>query len=172
MRNTRIYNVQFRFVRRKAQAIWFLEVFCDYGCFAGLRVESVDPGRQFVIRLMAFIIHQNSVTRIGEPDRSIRPDHHVVGRIQAVAIKMINKDRNRPIVFCASYPAGAVLAGDQAAFTIPCIAVGIVRRGSEHADLRCFFRPAQQPVVRNITPDQTAHISEPDRTFRPACPGV
>ena len=67
---------------------------------------------------------------------------------------------------------GAVLAGDQAAFTIPCIAVGIVRRGSEHADLRCFFRPAQQPVVRNITPDQTAHISEPDRTFRPACPGV
>ena len=49
------------------------------------------------------------------------------------------------------------------------IAVGIARVGAEHAHLP-VGRPAHDPVVGNIAPEQAIKITEPDRSLGEAAP--
>ena len=46
--------------------------------------------------------------------------------------------------------------------------VGVVRRAPEDRDAAGGFVPPHDPVVRDITPQQAAVITEPDRPFGPS----
>src|SRR5580692_2744440 len=61
-----------------------------------------------------------------------------------------------------------MLATDKAPLTIARMAVRVVRRLAEGADVARRFVPAQDAVVRDIAPQQIAAVAEPDRPLRPA----
>jgi hypothetical protein len=42
----------------------------------------------------------------------------------------------------------------------------------EYAHLFRFFRPAQDPVVRDVAPEQKPAVTEPNRTFPPTRAGI
>src|SRR5207237_10305877 len=61
-----------------------------------------------------------------------------------------------------------MLAGDTADLAVAGIAVGIVRWLAEDAHRARFLVPFQHAIVRDVAPDQAAHISEPHRALAPA----
>jgi hypothetical protein len=50
--------------------------------WTGLRIESIDPRRQFWLRQMTFVVAEDAVARIREPDGAVRRNHHVVGGVE------------------------------------------------------------------------------------------
>jgi 2,5-diketo-D-gluconate reductase B len=75
-------------------------------------------------------------------------------------------------MFCAGDAAAEVLAADQAALVIGGVAVGVLRRISEHGDMAIAFIIAQHAVVGDVRPDEIATCGKPCRSFSPtaACP--
>ena len=64
-----------------------------------------------------------------------------------------------------------MLAGDESALPVACVAVGVVRGVTEDADPARLFVPAYDAVVRNVAPQETAGIAEIDRTLVKAATG-
>src|SRR5260370_42513333 len=90
--------------------------------------------------------------------------------MERLAVVSMEDSLDAAVVFRAGDPPAAVLAGDEPALPIPRIAVGVVGRSAEHADLPGLLLPFQDAVVRNIAPQQIATVAEPDRSFAPAHP--
>ena len=67
--------------------------------------------------------------------------------------------------------AGQVLAADQPTLAVAGVAVGVVRRLTEHADRTRAVVPAQDAVVRDVRQQQVAPVAEPHRALGPAQPG-
>src|ERR1043166_2903761 len=64
-----------------------------------------------------------------------------------------------------------VLAGNEPAFAIAGIPVGIVGRIAIDADMSVVFAPAHDAIVGNIAPQEISAVAEIDRTFAPAKAG-
>ena len=107
---------------------------------------------------------------VGEPDRAVRFDHNIIGRVQGLAVKAVGNHRDGSVKFGPGYAACAMFAGQQPALTVAGVAVGIVRRAAEGRQPRAG-RPAQDAVVRNVGKQQTVGIAEPDRAFGPVKAG-
>ena len=65
-----------------------------------------------------------------------------------------------------------MLASEQPALPVAAVAIAVIRRAPEDADFAGILEPAQHAVVRNVTEQEKAPVSEPDRPFRPSGPGV
>src|SRR5258708_39468168 len=61
-----------------------------------------------------------------------------------------------------------MLAGDEPAFTVARVPVGIVRWRTIDADMTVVLRPAHDAIVRDVAPQKIAPIAEVNRAFRPA----
>jgi len=63
---------------------------------------------------------------IGEPDRVVGLDGHVVRRIEALALEAVHQHGDRPVVFGARDTARLVLAADEAALAVARVAIGVI----------------------------------------------
>src|SRR5690349_11335960 len=99
MRCTRIGHVKRRLIGREGQSIWLYAVRHDERYSAGATVDPVDVGgADLGFALPPLIVAVDSVGRVGEPDRAIRFDHHIVGRIQSAPLILVGKDGDGTIV--------------------------------------------------------------------------
>src|SRR5262249_44654568 len=138
---------------------------------AAMWVEPVDGGGQLELRLLALVIHQDAITRVGKPDRAIRMYHDIVGRVQPLALVAVDQHRDATIVLGAGDAAGEVPVGDQPTLPIARFAVAVMRRRTEDADSAGLLAPAHHAVVGDVAPQQVAAIAKPDRALGPAKPG-
>src|SRR5262249_2029788 len=158
-------------VGREAQPGRPVEVGGHHGRLAAARVEPVDIARQLEGRLVPFIVHQNAIARIGEPDRPVGVDYDIVRRVKALAVESIHQHRDPPVVLSARHPPRAVLATDQPPLVIAGVAIAVVGRRAEDRHRAGLLAPAQDAVVRDIREEQKAAIAEPDRPLGPARTG-
>jgi hypothetical protein len=87
------------FVRRERQPVGLHPVGRDARDGTGAAVDPIDVGgADLGGALLPFIVAVDAVSRIGEPDRIVRFDHDVVGRIQSVALEGIRQHGDRAIV--------------------------------------------------------------------------
>ena len=93
--------------------------------------------------------------------------HHVVGRVEPLAVEHGRDDARRPVELVAHHAPGDVLAGELAALEVERVAVAVVRRRAEHADVAVVLDPPELPVVRDVAPHQIAALRAPRRPFRP-----
>src|SRR6267154_459824 len=61
-----------------------------------------------------------------------------------------------------------MLAGDEPAFTVARVPVGIVRWRTIDADMTVVLRPAHDAIVRDVAPQKIAPIAEVNRALGPA----
>src|ERR1700730_8430844 len=64
-----------------------------------------------------------------------------------------------------------MLAGDLAALEVERIAVAVVRRHSEDADLAIVFEPPQLAIIGDVAPHEIPALSVPCRPLGPQRPG-
>src|SRR5262249_60124048 len=91
--------------------------------------------------------------------------------IERLAVELVDQHRDGAVIFGAGDAARIVLAGDEAALAVAGVAVGVVRRFSEHADAAGLLLPAHDAVVGNVAPQQVAAVAEPHRPLAPAHAG-
>ena len=164
----RIGDVEDRLVGREGEAVGLGEIVGDDADLAALRIDPVDVAAGLLhLGLVALVVAHDPVVRIGEPDRAVRLDHHVVGRIEPLALVGVGDDRDRAVGFGAGDAARAVLAGDQPPLAVARVAVGVVGVGAEDVDA-AVPGPAHHAVVGDVAPDQLVGVGEPDRPLRPA----
>ena len=171
-RHSRIHDVQFFLVGRKANAVRLIHVAGNDGRLARLRVEAVNVGGQLERGFMAFIVRHDAVARIRKPNRPIGMRRQVVRCVELLVLKAVQQYGNRAVVLSSRNPACIVLAGDQTALPIPSIAVAVVRGISEDADFSGLLEPSQHAIVGNVAPDEIAAVREPHGAFCPTSTGV
>src|SRR5207244_9197582 len=106
-------------------------------------------------------------TKIAEPDGAFRMHQQVIRRVELLVMKMIHQHGDRAVVFGSGDPAHVVFAGDQPTLSVPTVAIAIVRRAAENADLSGFFEPSENSIVGNVAEEQIPPIPKPNRPFRP-----
>ena len=168
---TGVSDVEHRLVGRKRQSIGLFKVIRYTFNHAAVRVYAVDvAGTNVAGAAAAFVLAQDAIVRVTEPDRAVRMHHHIIGRVQALALPAIGQHGARAIVFGTHHAAAQVLATDQSALPVHCIAVGIVGGLAVLAHRIIALIPAQHPVIGNVGPDQRGVGRKPSRAFAPACP--
>src|SRR5450830_66034 len=95
-------------------------------------------------------------------------NHHIVRRVQPPALPTVGQDGLLTVVFRAHKPPGQMLAGDEPAFTVNGVAIGILRRLAKYSHGTVEFVQAQHAIVRDVRPDQRAVRGKPGRAFAPA----
>src|SRR5665213_764601 len=80
----------------------------------------------------------------------------------------VDQHGNGPIMLGAGDSTGILFAGDQAAFVIAGIAVGIVTRLTKYTDGTILLVPAHHAIVGNVAPNQAPQVAEVDRSLAPA----
>src|SRR6266446_4937744 len=101
---------------------------------------------------MALVIAEDAELRIGEPDRAVGFHHHVVWRVEPLALVAVADHRDRAVIFGAGDAPRVMLAGDEPALAVAGVAVGVVRWLAEDADRAGLLVPAHDPVVRDVAP--------------------
>jgi hypothetical protein len=148
-------HIEPRLVGREGEAVGLQEVVRDPPNRTVGRIDAVDMRAVELARgLDAFVIGVDAVGGIGEPDRAVRADHHVVGTVESQAFVAIGDHGDGAVVLRSGDPAPAVLAGHQPALPVDRVAVGIAGRAAEDGDLAALLVEAQHPVVGNVAPDQ------------------
>src|SRR5690606_41859653 len=90
-------------------------------------IQTIDISRRlFWFCLISFVIGEDSIGWISKPDRAIRTNNHIVGRIQLLAVETIWQHRDAAINFSAGNAAAAMLASDEPTLTITTIPIGKV----------------------------------------------
>ena len=79
-------------------------------------------------RLVALVVRQDPVGRIGEPDRAVGLHHHVVGRVEPLALVIVGDDRDAAVDLGARDAPVAVLARDEPPLPVDGVAVGVAAR--------------------------------------------
>ena len=160
-------DVELGLVGRKGEPVRAVDVASDDGHPASF-VEAVDVGRQLGGRDVTLVVAENAERRIGKPDRVVGLHHHVVRRVERLAVELVDQHGDGAVVFGATDAATVVLAGDQPALAVAGIAVGVVRGPAEHAYPPGLLVPAHDAVVRNVAPQQATGVAEIDRALAPA----
>ncbi len=135
---------------------------------AGFSVDPIDPRRQFEIGLVALVIAEDAVARIGEPDGAVRGYDHVVGGVELLALVAVQQHIDGAVRLGPGDAPRIVLAADEPPLAIARVAVGIVRGRAEDAHMPVFLQPAHHAIVGNIAPHQKSAVAEIDRALGPA----
>ena len=96
-----------------------------------LRIDPVDmAGADLAFGLVALIVGLDAVGGIGEPDRAVGLHHHVVRRIEALALPAVGDGDDRAVMLGAADAAAGMLAGDQPALAVDRVAVANCRKAA------------------------------------------
>ena len=172
MRGAGIAQIQLLVVGRKAQPVRLVRFVGNHLHLAGLRIDAINRFLYFEPRLVTLVDARDPVPRIAEPDSSVRMNHNVVGSVERLALPIIGQHRDSARVLESDDAARVVFASELPAFIIERVAVRIVRRRAESADVPVFLHPAQLAIVRDIAEDQVSSAAVPGRTLRPTQPRV
>ena len=94
------------------------------------------------------------------------------GELKRLPSKCDASTVRRAVVLGARHAAPAMLAGDQPAFAVDGMAVGVHGRLAEDRDRAVGLVPAHHAVVGDVRPHQIAPGREPGRPLGPAAAGV
>src|SRR5262245_55954557 len=94
-------------------------------------------------------------------------DRSIVGRIELLAVVVVNQHRPGAVVFATAHPAGVVLHGDEAALIVTRMPVRVAGLSLEHADAAIILNPPERAMIRDVTPDQAAPITHPHGALTP-----
>ena len=100
------HDIEDFFVRRKAQPVGPEHAFGDDGRLSGRAVDPVDIHVDLGLGLVALVIAEQAEDRIGEPDRAVGFDDHVVRRVQPLAVEGIDQHGDRAVIFGACRRGG------------------------------------------------------------------
>ena len=140
----------------RSTARWAQHALGDDRRLAGAGIEAVDVGADLGLRLVALVVGEDAEGGIGEPDRAVRLHDHVVGRVEPLAVELVDQRRDRAVVLGARDAPPAVLAGDEPALAVARVAVGEVRGLAVDADRARLLLPLQDAVVGDVAPQQIA----------------
>jgi hypothetical protein len=91
------------------------------------RIDPVDVAAVLLhLALVALVVAHDPVVRIGEPDRAVRPHHHVVRRVEALALVAVGDHGDRAVGLGTCHAARSMLAGDQPSLAVTGVAIGII----------------------------------------------
>ena len=169
---TGVGDVEFFVVGREAEPVGFENLVGHPVDLAGRSVDHIDGLllvglHRGVGGAGALVIHQRTVAGIGEPDVAVGVDDGVVGRVELLAVDFFREHGDAAVGFVACDAAREVFARDLSALIVEGIAVGIIRRLTEDADVAVLLEPAQLAVVGDVAPEQVAPDSVPSRAFGP-----
>ncbi len=91
VRDAGVYNVEFGFVRRKAETVGLGKITGDHRGLATLRIDAIDIGGQFKLGACPFVVEQDAIARVGKPDAAVRMDDNIVGRVEALALVAVHQ---------------------------------------------------------------------------------
>ena len=122
---------------------------------------------------VAFVVRHDPVGRVGEPDRAVRLHHHVVGRIQPLALIAVGQHGDAAVGLGPGDPPRAMLAGDQPPLPVAGVAVGEVGRAAEdrHAPRQRVGVQRRMRLFGMSLNSRQPQVVEPDRPFGPAAAG-
>ena len=174
VRDAGVDDVQQRLVGRERQTVGLHEVVGDDGDAPARRVEAVDvAGADLARRCVAFVVGVDAVARVGEPDAAVGLDHHVVGRVETLAVEAIGQHGarcRRSSVREMQRPRCSHDTRRPSRSTVwPLV---FIDGCAEHRHRAVGLVPAQHAVVRNVGPHQVAPGGEPGRPLGPAAAGV
>ena len=163
-RERSVGHIEYAAVGRESQAVRLLEI--RHPAQGGVPwVEAVDAAMvQLRLHQAALVRHEQAEGRVGEPDRAVPRDCHVVGRIEPLALEMGDDRRRVPVSVRAAYAAPPVLAMHQLAVRLERVAVDKIRAVDRNRDMAVRV-PGQQAAVRHVGPEQTVARRLPDRAF-------
>src|SRR5207249_4984567 len=101
------------------------------------------------------------------PDAAVGMGHHVVRRIEPLAVPRIRDHGDRTVELIANDPAGQVLAGQLAALEVEGVPVAVVRWTAKDADVTVILQPAELPIIGDVAPEQVATLGAPGRALGP-----
>ena len=117
---------------------------------AALGVDAIDVVAVLLLGLVALVVGKDAVGRIGEPDRAVGLHHHVVRRVELLALVAVGDHRGRAVMLGARHAPPAVLAGDEASLPVDGVAVGVAAGRAEHRDRAVGLVVAHDAVVRDV----------------------
>ena len=132
----RINDVQPLLIRGETDAVRLRKVIDNRLDLAGLAIDAEDIVLVLLWGLLqALVVAADAVGRIGEPDRAIGGHHNIVRRIEPLAVVLVRNDGDGSVELGAGDASGAVFAGHEPPLRIDRVAVGIVRRLTEDAQM-------------------------------------
>src|SRR5262249_59769122 len=107
----RLNDIEFAFVGGEGKPVRPIDITGGDGGTPATGIKPIDIGRQLGRGHVAFIVSENAEWRIGEPDRIVGFDHHVVGRIERFAVELVDQGGDGAVEFGTCQPARVVLTG-------------------------------------------------------------
>src|SRR5690349_21708148 len=96
----------------------------------------------------------------------------IVRRIERLALVVIRQYRDRAIGFGSGDAARIVFAGNESSLPVTSVAVAVIRRTAEDANLASVLQPPQHAVIGNVAEEKITSIAKPYRPLGPPCPGI
>src|SRR5580658_9751742 len=123
---------------------------------------------------MPFMVGDDAIGRIREPDGAIALDDDVIGRVQAAAL--IAADQQFVGTICPAVPKTCAQNGPKAVRAVQQRTVSFASMTIDETDpfaphaLALIGMPTQHAIIRNVAPQYAAVLMQPDRSFAPGSP--
>src|SRR3954462_10202842 len=167
VRSSGIDDIKFALVRRERETVRLRELVADQFHLRAAGADAIDvTTTNFAVGAITFVVAQNAVVRIGEPDVAFGIHDYIVRRIEALAFEVRRQHRPAAVVFGARHASRAVLAGHEPSLAVTRVAIAVVGRRTINAYAHPG-RPTHHAVVRYVAPDKQVCRREIDRTFGP-----
>jgi len=127
----RVDNLESLEIRREANSVRLLDILVGDSRLASGGIEPVRSCWKFEGLMFTLVPGHDAVSRVGEPNIPVRMNHHIIWRIQALALKPIHQDCNCAVRFRSRHLSP--LAGDQAPLDVTRVAVAVIGRIAETA---------------------------------------
>jgi hypothetical protein len=168
----RVGDVEHGLVGGEGEPVGPLEVVRDALDRARGRVYAVHVAAvDLRLRAVALVVAGDPVRRVGEPDRAVARDDHVVGAVEPLALPAVGDHRDRTVQFGPLDPPLAVRAGHEPPLPVEGVAVRVPGGGAEDAHRAVRLIPAHDPVVRDVAEQQVPPRGHVDRALGPTPAG-
>jgi hypothetical protein len=169
MRCAGVCNIEHRLIRGKSQPVRLDEIGRHLIGRARCRVMPVDvASADFRFAVVALIVVEDAVARIGEPDGPIGPDGDVIWRIEPLACNSIGQNGDPAVEFGSRDTARQMLAGDEPSLIVDSVAIRVVAGRAEYRCVSAGIVVAHHPVVGDVRENQIAPGGKPGRPLQPA----
>lgn len=162
-------HVERRAIGREGEAIGLLEI-RHPAQITGPRIETIQAAMiEFGLGQRTLVGHDDSESRIGEPDGAVGRDRDIVGRVEPPALVMGHEGLGLPVIVAAPADAApTMLAVDQRAVRFDRVAVHEPGAVDQHLHAAIGI-PAQQPPIGDVGPDQPIKRRLPRRSLAMEC---
>src|SRR5215475_5882075 len=132
---TDINHIKPRLVWGEADAVRSIHLSDHGNSLPGGSIDPEDVTRNFLDRLITFIVALDTPARISEPHRSVGVHGNIVRSVQRLSVVAVHQDRNGAVVFGSSDASGQVFAGHQSPLPVARVTVAVIRRLSKNCHL-------------------------------------